>query len=87
MYHYSEGLLERMKGETNNSEKEPPGLGFFILFWLFIVIPTLIALSPNCKTAIFYGIYLRCLVTRCSRSASMKPKQSVGGGFRLGWFT
>ena len=25
----------------------------FELFWLFIVIPTLIALSPDCKTAIF----------------------------------
>jgi len=50
-----------MKGETNNSEKEPPGLGFFILFWLFIVIPTLIALSPNCKTAIF-TVYI-CVVS------------------------
>ena len=25
----------------------------FELFWLFIVIPILIALSPDCKTAIF----------------------------------
>lgn len=50
-----DGLLVRLRRNMNNKARsfrdDLPAL--FELFWLFIIIPTLIALSPDCKTAIF----------------------------------
>ena len=33
--------------------KEEDIMGLFVFFWIFIFIPAMIFLSPDCKTAVF----------------------------------